>query len=53
MKTYDLALVEEADALHAHEASCPVARQAAADGKPVMTLLGCSGGFDRTLQKMP
>ena len=41
MKEFNLAIVAEDEGLVLHQANCPDARQAAAYGKPVMTLLGC------------
>jgi hypothetical protein len=37
----DIALVMENEVL-AHRANCPIARQAAAQGKPVLTMFQCS-----------
>lgn len=38
----DIAMVQEHDGkVVIHEANCPVARRAAADGFPVFTMFGC------------
>jgi hypothetical protein len=41
--SYDIACVgnERTGKIVIHTATCPVARQAAADGHPVMTMFGC------------
>ena len=49
-RNYALVGNPETGAIDVHEANCPVARQAAADGLPVMTLYGCliapDGSYD-------
>jgi hypothetical protein len=40
---YDLALLEQEGALCAHKPDCPIVQEHREQGRPVFTMIGCSG----------